>query len=655
MDNPQDQISLPAEFRIEGYQILKVLGKGGFGITYLAQDIDLGLKVAIKELLPDGIAMRGTGCTVIPITIGHKDEFEWARDAFIEEARTLAKFKHPNIVGVHRVIQANETVYCVMEYVEGDDLGKRLSKSERDRLPLEDVREIILQLANGLEEVHRNDVLHRDIKPDNIIITEKGVPILLDFGAARQGIAEKSRSVTSIVTPGYAPFEQYSGDPQLQGPWTDLYALGAVCYRCLLGEKPTDSSQRANARLKKKPDPVEKLAKIIKNPDRAELAFLRAIDRALEVDEDKRPRTVAEWRGLFEHVVADSPESKDPAAVGAGIGEAIGKGLKFGASAWTATKQNVARQLEAASAKIAEAKADKVATEMDEDGVILRKEGSESAKIAQDAEPGGTILIDPKRQSGAKAITPPSLPEEREPVRQPLPDDDDDDETAAEALAKKQQEEEERLARKKAEEEERKAREEERLAKKKAEEEERQARKKAAEEEKLAKKKAEEEARLAKKKAEEGALAKQQEEEAAILREEELRLEQEPEFMGLVREFSKFQPFVVILGIVGLLVSGFFALGATVMILGGVQEEEAPIIGFGSFLGVLAIILFSIVLSQFQMAISIGRAKQAPKVSSLNKVLKKQRLVWAGIGTLSLLTAISLTIGVIVIVFQSLN
>ena len=125
--------------------------------------------------------------------------------------------------------------------------------------------------------------------------------------------------------------------------------------------------------------------------------------------------------------------------------------------------------------------------------------------------------------------------------------------------------------------------------------------------------------------------------------------------MGLVREFSKFQPFVVILGIVGLLVSGFFALGATVMILGGVQEEEAPIIGFGSFLGVLAIILFSIVLSQFQMAISIGRAKQAPKVSSLNKVLKKQRLVWAGIGTLSLLTAISLTIGVIVIVFQSLN
>ncbi|MGB0774997.1 MAG: serine/threonine protein kinase, partial [Akkermansiaceae bacterium] len=171
---------------IQGYRIESVLGKGGFAITYLATDLDLAKKVVLKELLPDGIATRIDGHTVVTQTPAQQDDFKWAVDSFLNEAKTLATFEHPNIVRVSRLFKENGTAYIVMPFIQGQTL-KSIIKSSAP-LPQARIVEMLLPLLKGLEVVHRSDVLHRDIKPDNIFITEEGVPVLIDFGAARQQV-----------------------------------------------------------------------------------------------------------------------------------------------------------------------------------------------------------------------------------------------------------------------------------------------------------------------------------------------------------------------------------------------------------------------------------------------------------------------------------
>lgn len=228
----------------EKYLIGRVLGQGGFGITYLAWDLNLNIKLAIKEYFPSDLATRVPGQSQVSAynrSLG--TQYEYGLDKFLQEARTLAQFEeHPNIVSVRDFFQANNTAYLVMKYVEGITLKEHMAHAG-GKLPVEEAKKIIMPIMDALIEVHEVDVLHRDISPDNIFINQSGRVILIDFGAARQAISDKGRSLSVILKPGYAPVEQYrtKGD---QGPWTDVYALAATFYHLITGRQPPEALER---------------------------------------------------------------------------------------------------------------------------------------------------------------------------------------------------------------------------------------------------------------------------------------------------------------------------------------------------------------------------------------------------------------------------
>ncbi len=289
MNDEQHRLALPQGTRIRDFEFHRVLGHGGFGITYLGWNVTLDIPVAIKEYLPTDLATREQDLSVVPQTPQAASDFQWGLERFLDEARTLARFQHPNIVRVHQYFEAHGTAYIAMDYVEGEDLSTYLTRQET--LSEDELKGILYPLLDALEVIHRADFLHRDIKPGNIVLRDSdGSPVLLDFGSARQAIGVKSRSVTSIVTPGYAPIEQYSSQVR-QGPWTDIYALGAVCYRALTGQVPCGATDRIRN------DPLTPLAQ--RYAGRVSGAFLSAIDWALAVDERDRPQSVAVWRAAM--------------------------------------------------------------------------------------------------------------------------------------------------------------------------------------------------------------------------------------------------------------------------------------------------------------------------------------------------------------------
>ena len=290
MNDAHHRLALPQGTRIQDFEFHRVLGQGGFGITYLGWNMALDIPVAIKEYLPSDLATREYDLSVVPQSSQAASDFEWGLDRFIDEARILARFHHPNIVRVHHFFQAHSTAYIVMEYAEGETLSAFLER--KGTLTEAELKAILYPILDGLEVVHRADFLHRDIKPGNIIIRDgDDSPVLLDFGSARQAIGTRSRSVTSIITPGYAPIEQYSsrGD---QGPWTDIYALGGVCYRALTGQVPDDATDRMRN------DPLIPVSE--QCASQASSGFLSAIDWALAVDEGDRPQSVGAWRVALE-------------------------------------------------------------------------------------------------------------------------------------------------------------------------------------------------------------------------------------------------------------------------------------------------------------------------------------------------------------------
>ena len=294
--------ALPQGYRLQEYELVRVLGQGGFGMTYLGFDHNLDKAVAIKEYLPADIATRTGDNSVAPQASQFRGDFEWGLGRFLDEARTLARFDHRHIVKVHRFFEAHGTAYIVMEYAEGETLSAFLAR--KGTLSEAELKTILYPILDGLDVVHRADFLHRDIKPGNIIIRdEDNSPVLLDFGAARQAIGAKSRSVTSIITPGYAPIEQYSsrGD---QGPWTDIYALGAVCYRALTGQVPDDATERVIQ------DPLIPVSE--RCAGQASAGFLSAIDKALQMDKAARPQSVASWRTALSGETPDSAKEPRP-------------------------------------------------------------------------------------------------------------------------------------------------------------------------------------------------------------------------------------------------------------------------------------------------------------------------------------------------------
>lgn len=288
--------ALPKGFKLQEYRLEAVLGHGGFGITYLAWDTHLNQWVAIKEYLPNDLAVRKGISDIFPKSSAEEEEFKWGLERFLDEARTLARFKHPNIVRTYRFFEDNGTAYMVMEYEKGRSLTSLL-KTLSEPPDEETLLKILLPLIDGLQGVHAAGFLHRDIKPGNIFMREEnGTPVLLDFGAARFAMGQKSRNITSIMTPGYAPFEQYQSKGN-QGPWTDIYALGAVMYRAISGKVPPEATARSNAMLRRAPDPMEPAVEV--GWGRYSRRFLEAIDRSLMVLEQDRPQSVEEWRAII--------------------------------------------------------------------------------------------------------------------------------------------------------------------------------------------------------------------------------------------------------------------------------------------------------------------------------------------------------------------
>ncbi|MBV9189113.1 MAG: serine/threonine protein kinase, partial [Betaproteobacteria bacterium] len=238
--------ALAAQHKLHWYVIERVLGQGGFGITYLARDTNLDQEVAIKEYLPVEVATRRPDATVSARTGEHEERYRWGLERFIREARTLARFDHPNIVRVLSVFELNGTAYMVMRFEEGETLAATLER--KHALSEADLMRVLTPILDGLELVHNAGFIHRDIKPDNIHIRSDGSPVLLDFGSARYALGH-SRTVTILVAPGYAPFEQYYSSGENQGPWTDIYSLGATCYRAIAGRAPMDAIARSKGIL----------------------------------------------------------------------------------------------------------------------------------------------------------------------------------------------------------------------------------------------------------------------------------------------------------------------------------------------------------------------------------------------------------------------
>ena len=286
MNESDHRLALPQGTRIQDFEFHRVLGQGGFGITYLGWNMTLDIPVAIKEYLPYGLAIRESDMSVVPQSSQAASDFAWGLDRFLDEARTLARFDHRHIIKVYHFFEAHGTAYIVMEYAEGETLSKFLQS--RGTLSEDELKAILYPILDGLEVVHGADFLHRDIKPANIIIRdEDDSPVLLDFGAARQAIGVKSRSIDAIISPPYSPIEQYSSRGE-QGSGTDIYALGAVCYRALTGEGPAEAPDRVAL------DPLVPASE--RCAGQAGSEFLSAIDWALQVHKTDRPQSIADWR-----------------------------------------------------------------------------------------------------------------------------------------------------------------------------------------------------------------------------------------------------------------------------------------------------------------------------------------------------------------------
>jgi serine/threonine protein kinase len=260
-------------------------------MTYLAHDTNLDAKVAIKEYLPRDLAARDhLSPNVRARAEDKRDHYQRGLERFLLESRTLAAFRHPNIVRVNRFFEANNSAYMVMDYELGEGLDAWMKKRVVQNAPAPDEKTLlrmVVPLLQGVERVHEAGFLHRDIKPANIYVRNRdGSLVLLDFGAARQTSALAVAGMTSIFSPGYSPFEQYHRHGP-QGPWSDLYAMGSVLYWFVTGQRPVDAAARVQR------DPLEPVAKLARG--KYSQGFLQAIDWALTLDEKSRPQSVAEF------------------------------------------------------------------------------------------------------------------------------------------------------------------------------------------------------------------------------------------------------------------------------------------------------------------------------------------------------------------------
>ncbi|WP_297528649.1 serine/threonine-protein kinase [Thiohalobacter sp.] len=300
--------TLPAGTRLDQYEIVEVLGGGGFSFVYLGRD-PAGERVVIKEYMPARLAYRNKDLSVVPRGTSEASRFNRGRMLFFQEASALATLKHPNIVNVISFFRANGTVYMVMDYQEGKNLQRYL-RSRGGRLSARFLRTVFPPLLDGLEEIHRNDLLHLDIKPGNIHIRPGGHPLLLDFGAVHGFPQSRQSQPGSVISAGFSPIEQYEQNGYV-GPWSDIYAFGATMRACIEGKPPPPARSRYERDTLKPAS--EQYRKHYPAP------LLRAIDWAMEVDPLLRPQSVAEFRAAL--LAEEAPP--DPDASSSGLGRLV--------------------------------------------------------------------------------------------------------------------------------------------------------------------------------------------------------------------------------------------------------------------------------------------------------------------------------------------
>jgi len=292
---------LPVGTRLREYEITGLIGEGGFGIVYLAEDVSLQRRVAVKEYMPSSMASRvGGSMTIVVKSERHRETFAAGLKSFVNEARLLARFDHPALVKVYRFWEENGTAYMAMPYYEGPTLKSALA-ARRDPPDETTLRTLLRPLLDALSVMHAAQCYHRDIAPDNILLTATG-PLLLDFGAARRVIGDMTHALTVVLKPGYAPIEQYGDVATMsQGAWTDLYALACVLYFAITGKVPMSSVERL---MDDRLEPLSRIAAGRYSP-----GFLKAIDAALAVRPQDRPQSDAAFRAMLDEPMATAPPS----------------------------------------------------------------------------------------------------------------------------------------------------------------------------------------------------------------------------------------------------------------------------------------------------------------------------------------------------------
>ncbi|WP_158785444.1 serine/threonine-protein kinase, partial [Pantoea sp. BAV 3049] len=302
--------ALPVGYRFNEFEIREVIGGGGFGIVYRAWDHQLERTIAIKEFMPASLAVRSDDLTLVLKSERFSKTFHAGLNSFIQEARLLARFNHPNLLHVLRFWVQNDTAYMGTAFYTGTTLSQ-LHIRRPEMISEAWIRCLLPPLFGAINTIHQEGYLHRDISLDNIQIQDNGVPVLLDFGSARKAIGNLSDETETMLKPGFAPIEQYSDDTENeQGTWTDIYALGAVLHTLIVGSPPPVSVVRS---IEDNYQPLVQL-----RPAGYSLPLLHAIDQALQLQPENRPQTIDQLAALMELSPTDINEIHEVKVSGPG-------------------------------------------------------------------------------------------------------------------------------------------------------------------------------------------------------------------------------------------------------------------------------------------------------------------------------------------------